>query len=96
MRSDMVDDFFLDAGLANETEPALGQVPHPAVKQAAGTATGPESKVVLFDEGHTKAPHSRIPRNARANDAAAYDQQVERRVTQRLERRRALLVMRSR
>ena len=91
-----MDDSFFDAGLANETQPALGEVTHPAVKQAAGTAAGPESEVVLFDKGHTKAPHRRIPGNTRADDAAANDQQVERRVTQRLERPRALLVMRSR
>ena len=73
-----MDDLFFDAGFVNQADAALGKVTNAAVEQAAGTAAGAGGKIVLFDQAGAQPAHRRVPNDARADDAAADDEQVER------------------
>ena len=77
MRGDLVEDAFFDTGLTDEADAALSEVTNAAVEQATGTAARSKSEVMLFDETNTEPTHGRVARDARADDAAADDEDVE-------------------
>src|ERR1041385_4533047 len=48
MRSNTMNDFLFHARLPHKAETSLSQIAHPAVKQAAGAATGAEGEIMLL------------------------------------------------
>src|SRR5207249_570576 len=88
---DIVQNPFLDAGLAHQPEPALRQVAEAAVKETARAAAGPEGEVMLLDEPHAQAAHGRIAGHARAYNPAPDDQNVQGLLRDRRETLRALV-----
>src|SRR5207302_1095388 len=77
MGRDVVNNFLFHTCLVNQSYAPLGQVAQPAVKQPAGTAARAERQVVLLDQADPQSTHRRVASDARANDAAANDQEVE-------------------
>ena len=86
MRGDLVNDAFFDAGLADETDAALGEVTDAAVKQAAGAGAGSECEIVLLDQTSAQSAHGSIAGNSGADDTAANDEDVELSLGQSLQR----------
>ena len=78
VRRDVMNHLLLDARLAHQADAALGQVAQPAVQQPARTAARAEGKVVLLDQPDPQPAHRRIPGDARADDAAADNEHVQR------------------
>src|SRR3984957_13730261 len=85
VRSDLMEDFFLDAGFADETKPALGEIPDAAMKQSAGTAAGAEGEIVLLRKADAQAAHGGVAGDAGPDDAATNDKKVKRRSAKGLE-----------
>src|SRR6267378_4530784 len=79
MRRDMMDCFLFDTGLAHEPEAALSEVTHTSMEQAARAAAGAGCEIVLFNEAYPQTAHGSVASDAGAYDAAADDQQVQRR-----------------
>ena len=91
MRRDVVNDLLLDARFVYQADTALRQVTQPAVQQPARTAARAEGKVVLLDQPDPQPAHRRIPGDARPDDAATDDENVQRRFCQRAQSALALL-----
>ena len=77
VRGDFVEDDFFDAGFADETDAALGEVAKAAVEQAGGSAGGAEGEVGFVEKRDAQAAHGGVARDAGADDAAADDEDVE-------------------
>ena len=75
-------DQLLAAGLGDQPQTALGQVPQTSVQQAAGPAAGAEGQVELLDQGRAQAAHGGIAGDARPDDPPADYQHVERTLLQ--------------
>jgi hypothetical protein len=78
MRRNLMHDLFFDAGFVDQSNAALRQITDSAVEKAAGAAACAERKIVLFKQASVQSAHGRIPNDARANDTAANDKQVQR------------------
>src|SRR2546423_11439988 len=85
MRRNAVNDFLFHAGLPHKTKTSLGQVSHSPVKQTARSPTGAKGEVMLLHQSHAQSAHRGVPPNARPDNAAADDEQVEVRLLERLE-----------
>ncbi len=75
--SDAAQDAPLGAGIKDQAEFAVFQVADAAVDQAGGAATGADGEVAPLHQRGTEAAHRGIPRNRRAGDAPADDQDVK-------------------
>src|SRR5882762_9623055 len=85
MRRNVADHAFFATGLPYESDAALGQIPQPAVKQSTGTAAGTGREIGLLDDCGAKASHCGVACNAGADDAAADDEHVEDRFSDRIQ-----------
>lgn len=79
MRRDVVDDLFLHTRFMHQPDAALREIPESAVQQPAGPAARAKGKIVLLHQPGAQPAQRGVARDARADDAAADDEHVQRR-----------------
>ncbi len=77
MRRELEQPPALAARLEDEVQIAVLQVAHAAVDEARRAARSPRREVLALDQRDREAPPGGVPRDARARDPAADDQEVE-------------------
>ena len=77
MRSDPIEGALFQARFAHQTNATLSQVAKAAVKESARTAAGSGGEIVLLDQPDAQAAQRRVAGDARTDDPAAHDQQIE-------------------
>src|SRR5260370_38441585 len=86
MRRDLQQHAALTRGLEHEAEIVLLEIADAAVDEARGLRRRAAAEVALLDQRGAEAAQGGVPRDPRARDAAAQNQQVHRVRGHRLER----------
>jgi hypothetical protein len=60
MRRDIMNNLLFHARLPHQAEAPLGQIPHAAMKQAAGATAGAEREIVLLNQSNPQTSHGRV------------------------------------
>jgi hypothetical protein len=71
------------AGLENQMQVAVLEIPHAAMHESRRATRGPAREIVLLDEGDTQSAQRRVARDAATGNAAADDEQIERPIAPR-------------